>query len=401
MGKRANHEGSVYQRVSDGKWCASSTLADGRRKTVYGNSQREALARLRQLQQQITDGLALRPGREMTLGAYLTHWTTETLPARVQSGRLAPSTLASYRDQVRLYLVPDLGDTPLAQLSAPKLRKWLSVRQEQPGHRGKKLSTRSVIYLHAVLRAALSDAVRDELVVRNVCLLVEPPRGGGRSGEALSPTDVGKLLDKAIGHRLRPLWLLLLTLGLRKGEALALHWDDLDLEAGTVKVHRSLQRLRDADPDPITGRRRGRLVERQTTKTGDEAVLPLPAVLVTELEEHRRRQLKERLASAAWVNPELVFTTGVGTALEPRNVSRAWAAICDAAGVPAVRVHDMRHTTASLLLEQGVALKVVQQLLRHSRLSTTADIYAHVSTKMARDAADKMDEIFRGMPGGS
>ena len=167
---------------------------------------------------------------------------------------------------------------------------------------------------------------------------------------------MGKLLDKAVGHPLRPLWLVMLTLGLRKGEALALHWEDLDLEGGTVRVHRSLQRLRDADPDPITGTRRGRLVERQTTKTGEESVLPLPAVLVTDLEEHRRTQLKERLASSVWVTPELVFTTRVGMALEPRNVSRAWAAICEAAGVPPVRVHDMRHTTASLLLEQGVAL---------------------------------------------
>lgn len=96
----------------------------------------------------------------------------------------------------------------------------------------------------------------------------------------------------------------------------------------------------------------------------------------------------------------MVFTTSVGTALEPRNVSRAWAAICVAAGVPVVRVHDMRHTAASLLLEQGVELKVVQQLLRHSRLSTTADIYAHVSKKMERAAADKMDEILLGLPGG-
>ncbi len=112
MAKRAHSEGSVYQRASDGKWCASATLPDGRRRTVYGGTQKEALTKLRAMQQQGRDGLAVRPGREMTVGAYLTYWADVTLAARVQSGRLAPATLVSYSDQIRLYLIPDLGESP-------------------------------------------------------------------------------------------------------------------------------------------------------------------------------------------------------------------------------------------------------------------------------------------------
>jgi len=399
MGKRANREGSVYQRASDGKWCGAVTLPDRRRKIVYGDSQKAVLIKIRALQRLVTDGVALQPGRNMTLGAYLSFWTEEVLVPRVAAGRLAPATLASYRDQVRLHLVPDLGDVPLSQLSPVRLRTWLNMKLERPGHRGRPLSARSVAYLHAVLRASLSDAVRDELVSRNVCLLVAPPRASVSPGQALTADQVACLLSKAEGHRLRPLWVVLIALGLRKGEALALRWSDINLETGTVRVHRTLQRLRDGEPDHVTGRRRGRLVERSTTKTGEDAVLPLPDVVARELDRHRRLQVADRLAAKAWADPDLVFATRLGTPLEPRNVGRAWAALCVGSGIKPVRIHDLRHTAGSLLLEQGVDLKVVQRMLRHARLSTTADIYLHVSQRMERSAASKMDEIFRLMPG--
>ena len=177
---------------------------------------------------------------------------------------------------------------------------------------------------------------------------------------------------------MRPLWLVLVALGLRRGEALGLRWEDVDLEAGTVRVGRSLQRLRDGEPDPFTGRRTGRLVVSDKTKNGRTAVLALPAAVTMELERHRREQLRERLAAPVWVNAGLVFATRAGTALEPRNVSRSWSDLCDQADVRRIRIHDLRHTAASLLLAQGVDLEVVQTTLRHTRLSTTADISTHV-----------------------
>ncbi len=337
----------------------------------------------------------------MTVGAYLQHWAEQTLAARLQSGQLSAATVSSYRDQVRLHLVPDLGHLALSSLSVPQVRSWLSRKKEVPGRRGKLLSARSVAYQHAVLRAALSDAVRDELVSRNVALLVQPSRGKKRAAAPLTPAEVGELIHAAEGMRLRPLWLVLVGLGLRRGEALALRWDDLDLAAGTVPAHRSLQRLRDGEPDAVTGRRKGRLVESMTTKTGQDVVLALPATLSAELEAHRVTQLKERLAAAAWVDAGLVFTTGVGTAIEPRNVNRAWAALCEKAGVRPVRVHDQRHTAASLLLAQGVDMKVVQTTLRHTRLSTTADVYTHVREEVQRAAASRMDDLLRQLSSGS
>ncbi len=401
MARRANNEGSIYQCASDGRWCGSLKLPNGKRKVIYGKTQREALTKLRALQRHLDEGWVVSSGPNLTVGAYLKHWAQEGLEARLRAGRLAPSTVSSYRDQVRLHLVPDLGQLPLTKLSAPHLRTWLSGKQQLAGPAGKPLSSRSIAYQHAVLRAALSDAVRDELVTRNVATLVEPPRGSRKTAAALTPEEVGRLLAAAEGSRLRPLWLVLLGLGLRRGEALALRWEDLDLEAGTVRVHRSLQRVRDGEPDSLTGRRKGRLVESQSTKTGQDTVLPLPGMVSAELENHRRAHLKERLAAPSWVDPGLVFTTGVGTALEPRNVNRAWAALCDKAKVRSVRVHDLRHTAASLLLAQGVDMKVVQTTLRHTRLSTTADVYTHVQQELQRSAADRMDDLLRGLAKGS
>lgn len=128
-------------------------------------------------------------------------------------------------------------------------------------------------------------------------------------------------------------------------------------------------------------------------RRGRTAVLPLPAAVTTEIERHRREQLRERLAALVWVDASLVFTTSVGTALERRNVNRSWHSLCDQVGVRRVRIHDLRHTAASLLLSQGVDLKVVQTTLRHTRLSTTADIYTHVQADVQRAAADRMDDL--------
>ncbi len=206
------------------------------------------------------------------------------------------------------------------------------------------------------------------------------------------------------------LWLVLLALGLRKGEALALRWDALDLDAGTVAVVRK-QRRRKAGMDPETGRQRWELVEEEDLKTkGSKAVLALPAMVVTMLREHRRRQddakadlnakadqAEKDLAVLAaqnspegvsgtpadlkvirWEDPGLVFTTALGRKVDPRNVNRWWDAVCERAEVRHTRVHDLRHTAATMLFRAGVDLNEIRALLRHTRLATTADIYIDV-----------------------
>lgn len=379
---RANREGRPYQR-GDGMWCAVAYDVTGKRRVLYAKTRAAVVGKRKDLERKIEDGRPVTTGRGVTLGQYLErNWLAVTLPQRVRSGRLGRSTFGSYRDMVRLHILPELGDEPLDGLSPARLRGWLIGLQDKPSARRRQklrqgeeklpepgpLSPRTCQYAHAILRRALGDAVRDELIPRNPALLVEPPVVKGRKGTFLTAEEARRLMETAAEHRLWALWLTILGLGLRRGEALALRWGDVDLDVGTARI--------------------------AGTKTDTSAAtLALPASLVEVLREHRRRQSLERMQAKVWTDPGLVFTTSVGTPILGRNVGRAWEELCDRAGVRRVRVHDLRHTTASWLYAQGVELKTIQHQLRHSRLATTSEVYAHIMEEVQRKAADSMDGV--------
>lgn len=289
--------------------------------------------------------MPLERSASLTVGAYLENWVTVTLPARVAAGQLKDSTLGGYRDTVTHHLLPGLGRYPLASLSPQHLRAWQSAKLTDRSVHGRPLSSSSVKSYHAVLRSALSDAMRDELVDRNVAMLVRP---GPSPSATLTGAEAGALLAAVTADPLRLLWLVLLVLGLRKGEALALRWEDVDLDRRRLAVRRSLRRTR-GELDPDTGRRRGRLVESSPKTAASAARLVLPVVLVDALQAHRTAQAAARLQARKWVDPGLVFTTPIGTWLEPRNINRSFAQLCEAAGIVRHRVHDLRHTAGSLL----------------------------------------------------
>ena len=398
MGRRANGEGTVYQRKTDGRWVGAVTLDDGRRRSVYGTTQREARAKLKDLVLRVDAGLPMTSTRSGTLGAYLDQWVTTTLASRVASGRLKASTADSYADMVRLHITPELGAVPLDKLTPARIRTWLTAKQRETSARGTPLSSRTVAYGHAVLRKALADAQRDELVSRNVAALVEPPLVRRAAPTVITRAEARALLSEAADDRLGALWLLLLGVGLRRGEALALRWSNVDLDAGTLTVRKSLQRRRTGEFTP-SGRKRGALVEVDPKTDASAATVALPAQLVARLLAHRKAQIVERMASMVWVDPDLVFTTSLGTALEPRNVNRSWDELCQRAGVRHLRIHDLRHATATFMLAAGVELKLIQATLRHSRLSTTADVYAHVLAEVQRSGADRMDGMLTQLAG--
>ncbi|MGW4641831.1 tyrosine-type recombinase/integrase [Sphaerisporangium sp. NPDC004334] len=404
---RANGEGSLYQRSSDGMWVGAVTLPSGKRKPVYGKTQKAAREKMRELQRQIEEGKPITAGRGVTLERFLAQWLEGTLKQRVAAGKMAESTRISYADHVRLHIVPHLGGEQLQKLSPARLREWILQLQSKPSARQKKakpgedappvvlLSDRTVNYTHAILRAALNSARKDELVSRNVAELVEPPSGKSNRGTALTAAEAEALFAAAVNDRWGVLWMTILGLGLRRGEALSLRWDDLDLDAGMVDVGPSLQRVR-GELDKDTGRRRGSLAVVKSKTEGSNATLAIPAFLVEVLRRHRRDQAAERLAAKFWADPGLVFTTSVGTAIEPRNANRAWTALCDRVGLSRpdgqrVRIHDLRHTAATWLHGQGVDMKTIQGALRHTRLATTSEVYTHLTAEVQRRAAQSMD----------
>lgn len=401
---RRNRDARPYKRKSDSKWVAVAYYPNGRRKACYGSTAVEADEKRVQFYQELAEQVPVTVGRTDTLAQYLLGpWLRVTLPQRVAAGRLAESTMDSYREKVELHIVPHLGKVPLVELGTVHIRQWLlelgkksSGRTPKNGSREPaKLSARTQAYCFAVLRKALNDAFDDELIKRNPALKVAAPKVDKVDTEPLTRDEVGHLLGAAAGDRLWTYWLVVLALGLRRGEGLGLRWEDVDLDAGTVRLQLSVQRLR-GDLDEQTGRRRGKLVSKSLKTTASKATLALPASAVEALREHRKAQKVERKAAKVWADPGLVFTTCVGTAIEPRNINRSWDALCARAGVRRVRVHDLRHACASLLLGK-VDLKVIQTTLRHTRLSTTADIYTHVLADVSREAADGMDTVLRSL----
>jgi integrase len=399
MGKRGHGEGAVYRRR--GRWAGAITVdiaSDGtqRRRYVSGDTRREVLARLDELRRQRDAGRLVATTRGLTVAEYFSEWATGTIAHQVAIGELRESTADNYLDLADRMIVPYLGRHRLEELKPVHLREWLAKLRRTTNARGRPYSSRTVQLAHAILRRALNDALRDEVVTRNVALLVKAGRVTSPTVEPLQPDELQLLLVEAASDRLYALWLLFIALGLRRGEALGLHWDDIDLEARTLIVRRSLQRRRTNELTP-SGRRRGHLGEVETKTEASVRTIALPNVVVDALSQHRCAQEIEAADATVWVNPNLVFTTHVGTWLDPRNVYSYWHALCDRAKVRRCRPHDLRHTAASVLLLQGTDMRTVMEILGHSRMATTSDLYTHVLAEVKADAAARMDTFLRGL----
>ncbi len=373
MSKRANGEGTIYQR-RDGRWTASCYVTKpgvGRvRRYVYGATREEVHAKWVTLVGQVHQGVPVAPAA-LTVAAYLTSWLTDTAARRVR-----PSTYAGYEINVRVHINPRIGKRRLGRLSTQDLRTLLT-KLEESG-----MAARSVQYVHATLRAALEDAVREELLPRNVAKLVRAPRPVTEEREPLTPDQARALIKSTRDDRLHALFVVLVLLGLRRGEALGLRWRDIDLDARVLRVRQTLQRVE----------HRLQYLPPKTRRS--KRTVPLPAACVTALCHHAERQDAERASALdLWPVSDLVFTTPIGTAIEPRNFTRMFQAQCEAAGVPVVRLHDLRHTCVSLLLSLGVSPRVVMEIAGHTALEMTMNVYGHVDMDDRREALDRLNEL--------
>lgn len=308
------------------------------------------------------------------LGEYLHLWLETDRP------RLRERTWDRYEQYVRLHIVPALGKTSLVRLSPQHLQRLYSDRLESG------LSPTTVHHLHATIHKALRQAVRWNLVARNVADLVDPPRIVTHEMATLSPAQARAFLAAAEGDRLEALYVLAITTGMRQGELLGLRWRDVDLDGGSVQIRGSMQAtsegLRIAAPK-TPGSRRHVLVSEQPREA---------------LRKHRVRQAAERLRMGeAWEDNDLVFANQVGRPIPAGNLlRRSFEPLLRRAGLPRMRFHDLRHTSATLLLGEGIHPKIVSEMLGHTRISTTLDLYSHVTPTMQREAADAFDAILAG-----
>jgi len=338
--RRGNGEGSIYLR-KDGRWTAAYFVpmpgGGESRRYVYGHSAEEVETKLVEIRKHVRAGAPLAPAG-LTVARYLDEWMEQVAAPRVR-----PNTARSYRDLIAKYLVPKLGRKRLGQLGARDVRQFLAaLSADGVGERTAQLA-------HAVLRAALEDAMREEIISRNVAKLVRAPRPEKQERQPLTVDQVRVLLQATRHHRLHALFLVFAVLGLRRSEALGLRWDDVDLDAGVLRVRRSLYRVD------------GKLATFPTKTQRSARAVPLPAVVVRALRVHQRNQETERLAlGAKWPSLGYVFTTPIGTPLDPRNRTRLVQDQCARAGLPAIRLHDLRHGCVSVLLALGVPPRTVR-----------------------------------------
>lgn len=378
-GRRGHGEGDVHLRP-DGRWEARVDLGwqDGKRtrKSVYGKTKREVLEKLRRAQREKDLGRLVADERQ-TVGEFLEWWQSTVLPGTVGEG-----SLEAYRRRLRLYVIPAVGKIRLTHLRPGHVTEMMRSMER----RGLSAATQDSA--RKVLSKALRRAAQEGLVVQNVAQLADPPKVVHGESRAMTADEVVTFLRALEGERLKAAYLTAVVLGLRRGELLGLRWDDVDLDAAepAVEIRQQLQR------------REGRglvLAPLKTPKSRRRLVLP--PRLVAELRAWRAAQAADRLAAGpGWADDSgLVFTTPLGTPVDPDNFRHRLSTITARAGLGAWRTHELRKTTGSVLFDQGVPMKLISETLGHSSERVTSDVYVKTrSTARAVVAAAMADALW-------
>lgn len=371
---RANGEGSVY-RKGDG-WEAAVTY-QGRRRSARAATALQARTKLRELLTR-AEAQTFVEDERLTVEKYLDYWLS------VVATTVRPSTHKRYGEYVRVHAVPHIGTLRLRDLRATHLQQLYAVRLASGA------SPSTVRHLHAVLRRALTMAERWEQVSRNVARQATPPTVPRFAIKPLDAAEVRRLLSAAAQSRFEAAIYLAVLTGLRLGELLTLRWADLELEGkAVVRVRGSLQRVRGELM----------LVEPKTRESVRDVALG--HLGVDALRRHRARQAEERLAAGpAWEDHGLAFPNARGRPMAPDYFVRGeFRRVVAQAGLPRMRFHDLRHTFATLQLDNRQPLKVVSEMMGHTRIGVTQDLYTHVSAQLQRGAAAALDALLEEPPG--
>jgi integrase len=387
MSKRANGEGTVAKRARGG-WEAKLTYIDPesgqrRRASFYAPTAKAARKKMNDARDRIAEGAPVRDATR-SVADWLAHWRATTLAASSRK----ESTQVLYAGLCRSHLeVAPFGLIPLDRLRPSDIDALvLAMRTKtkpgpngvgKPGDPVRALSDSTIRQVYTVLRAGLDGAVRDGLLARNPAALIKRPGVERREARHLDTAAVSAVLRAAEESRYHSALALIAATGLRKGEALALRWDRVDLDGGALKVAATI------------GRVGTRLVITEPKTERSRRAVPLNPAVVAMLRRHQTAQKKDKMkAGSEWVDSGLVFTNESGGPVEPRNLLRVIETAAKTAGVEGIGVHTLRHSAAVAWLDAGVHIKAVADLLGHSSIAITGDVYGHTSEDTARAAVD-------------
>lgn len=371
--KRGNDEGSAPRKRADGRWESRYTIQTAKgakRKSVYAKTRAECARALTQALSERDRGISLEPST-LTFGEHLARWLEDSARHSVK-----PSTYIRYEGIIRNHLVPALGHVKLIALSPAHLQSLYSEKLSS-------LSPGSVRQIHAVAGRALSQAKRWRLIDYNPAEDADAPKLPEREPRTLELEDAARLLRSIHAWRedRYALFVLAITTGMRQGEIIGLWWEDIDLESGTVHVRRTL----DTYSGPPSYR---------VPKGGKARRVSLSRAAVEALRNHRRSQVEARMKASKWQDDALVFTGPTGGPIRRANLHQSFVRLLKREGFPAITFHQLRHTFCSLLIEDGVDPKTLQQMLGHADLKITLGVYSRVSARMERGAANAMDRLF-------
>ena len=374
--RRGQGEGSIYRR-QDGVWIGAIELGwiDGKRsrKVVSARTRGEIVKRLRELHPVIAQGVVPASDR-LTVGEYLNGWIANRIP-----GTITTRTEVIYERAVKVYINPSIGKLRLNKLAPSDVSRMLQDLQAK----GYSPATRRIA--RSTLRRALRMAEQDGILSRNVASIAEGPKLDHREGRSLTPDQAKQFLRAVEGHRHEAAYVLALSLGLRRGEILGLTWRDVDRAEDAVVLYIRNQLVRDKNGV--------HLVDLKTV--GSRRTLHLSRPLVEILERHRvRQEAAELVRGKRWHNDhELIFTSNIGTPLDPEDFGKTVPKICVEAGLGHWSIHELRHSCASLLIAMEVPLEVVAQQMGHASIQVTMDVYGHLMPRSRARAAEAMRMI--------
>lgn len=395
-GTRApNMTATIYQG-NDGRWHGRVTMGvrdDGKpdRRHVSAKTEAEVTQKVRSLERDRDAGRVVRPGRGWTVEKWLNHWLEHIAAPKVRQ-----NTLSGYSVAVRVHLIPGVGAHRLEKLTPEHLER-LYARMQAAGS-----APATAHQAHRTIRAALNQAVKRQYLSRNPALYATAPRLDEEEVEPYTIEEVRRFLTEAGKHRNSARWAIALALGLRQGEVLGLQWGDVDLSGGELRVRRSRLRptYRHGCGDTC-GRKPGYCPQKRQTNAATDKTksragrrrVGLPAELVELLEAHRDEQEKERVKAAQlWTEGGWVFASPTGGPLSPNTDYREWKRLLAAAGLRDGRLHDARHTAATVLLVLGVQQRAVMGLMGWSSAGMAAR-YQHLTDSIRKDVAKQVGGV--------
>ena len=359
MKRRSSGEGTVFFWDKKGLWVGRITLPDGKRKVKYSKVQSDVKKWLLAKRSELRDGV-LPKDDNITFSQFVASYM------ETAKHNLRPKTIEAYSYLIRVHIVPAIGSIKLTQLRPDHLQSFYNQKLESG------LSKRTVQFMHSVIHKALDQAMRWGMVPRNVADLVEAPRPQRKTPVMWTPDEVNIFKDAAKNSKYELIFLLSLYCGFRQGEVLGIHYEDVSITKGTIRVEHTVQPLK------------GGLVIGQPKTESSRRTVTVPKDVLVLLQKHIYSLNKDQ---------GLIFTSNAGNPISASNVIKEFKKILEVAGLPQIRFHDLRHVSASLLLLAGVDIKTIQKRLGHSQISTTMDIYTNVLPTLQDDAAERMNAL--------